>query len=173
MANLEGIKEAKQLAQFHFTACFAFSLPAQSWWQKYVPDHRRQTRIWKEFLQSLCTLLSWAKPQMSTYCARYQHVFTFIISAAKDTALIYHLLQVEGRGLCTTASLWNALLMVILKANAVCSAWVLLNSSQSSSLLSLVYQDKLCSLYCPATQQLKTQMQPIEETEDSTNRLNP
>jgi len=27
MGNLEGIKEAKQLERFYFTACFAFSLP--------------------------------------------------------------------------------------------------------------------------------------------------
>lgn len=123
-----------------------------------------------EFGKSSCGAytLCWAKTQISTYRARYQHVLTFIISAAKDTALIYHLLQAEGRGLCTTASLWNALLMVILEANAVCSAWDLLNSSQTSSLLSLGYQGKLCSLHYLATQQLKIQMQSIEETEDST-----
>ena len=110
---------------------------------------------------------------MSTYCARYQHVFAYVIPAARDTALIYHLLRVEGRGLCTTASFWNALLMVILEANAACSGRVLLHNPRTSPLLSLAYQDKLCSLYYPATLQLKTLMQSIEETEDSNNRLNP
>lgn len=58
---------------------------------------------------------------MSTYCARYQHVFAYVIPAAKNTALVYHLLRGEGRGLCMTASLWNALLMAILEINAVYS----------------------------------------------------
>lgn len=110
---------------------------------------------------------------MSTYCARYQHVFAYVIPATEDPALIYHLLWAEGRGLCTTASLWNALLMVILEANAVDKDSTTVHNPWTSSLLSLAYQDKLCSLYYPATQQLKMQKQSIEETEDSTNRLNP